>query len=192
MDTIQQAKQKLNRLLIQYTAAKEAVVQERRALWQAKEHAAAVLEAQQLCQQVAEAVQVSAHKQIASVVTRCLQAIFQEEAYEFQIDFSRKRGKTEAKLAFTRMGQIFDPISASGGGMVDVASFALRLACLVLTRPTRRRLLVLDEPFRFVNGKEYQDRVGSLLTALAKEMQVQFVIVSDDEWLKIGKVVELE
>lgn len=147
--------------------------------------------AQVLVQEVASKVQASAHEQIAGVVSRCLEAVFGEEAYTFKIHFDSKRGKTEARLVFVRDGLEVDPCDASGGGAVDVAALALRLACMVLARPRRRRLLVVDEPLKHLNGREYQERVGTLIETLARETGVQFIIVSDDDWLKVGHVVEL-
>ncbi|MCH8068353.1 MAG: ATPase, partial [Candidatus Marinimicrobia bacterium] len=75
-----------------------------------------------MAQQVAQNIQQQAHDQIAGVVTRCLQAVF-DDSYEFHIDFERKRGRTEAQLYFSRNGNRLDPMSASGGGCVDLASF---------------------------------------------------------------------
>jgi hypothetical protein len=50
---------------------------------------------------------------------------------------------------------------------------------------------VADEPFKFVNGEEEQERVATLLETLSQELAIQFIIVTDDSWLKIGKVIEL-
>ena len=182
---------KLNKLQIQYSLAKANVKQERQRLRDAKTRRIAAEEAQQIAQHVAQAVQQQAHRRIAEVVTRCLHAVFEEDAYDFDIRFDRKRGKTEAYMRFLKDGQERHPLRASAGGEVDIASMALRLACILLTKPKARRLLVLDEPFKFVNGEEYQQRTAQMFQVLAEEMQVQMVIVTDDEWLKIGKVIEV-
>lgn len=152
----------------------------------------AVRVARSLLQEVAAGVQAQAHAKIASVASRCLEAVFGEDAYRLKIDFRQKRGKTEAALMFERNGLVLEnPLDEGGGGQVDVAAFALRLACLVLAKPRRRRFLVLDEPMPNLNGAEYQGRVADLLLTLADELDVQFLIASDDDWLRIGKVVEL-
>jgi hypothetical protein len=44
---------------------------------------------------------------------------------------------------------------------------------------------------RFVNGEENQRRVAQMLLTLCKELGFQLVLVSDDDWLKVGKVIEL-
>lgn len=156
---------------------------------EAKRRAQNAESARRLLQLVASAVQQRAHGQVASVVSRCLEAVF-DDPYEFEIDFVEKRGKTEAEMLFKRGGNLVDPMSASGGGVVDVASFAARVARLMLSRPVRRRLLVLDEPFRFVS-RDLRPRVRELIEKLSAEIQMQFVLVTHDFQLAVGKVVEV-
>lgn len=158
-------------------------------LKKAQEELSNVEEAQTVIQQVAQTIQQHIHNRIAGVVTQCLHSVF-DEPYHFRITFERKRGRTEAKLSFIRDCLEVDPMSASGGGVIDVAAFALRLASLVLQRPPVRRLLVLDEPFRFVSA-EYRPKVRSMLESLSKEMGVQFVLVTHLDALQMGTVVEL-
>lgn len=185
-----ESRKKLDRFLQDYQHAKRSAKEEAVVLEEAKQHVANVLEAQRLVQGVAEAVQHQAHQRIASVVSRCLEAVFGEEAYAFKIHFEQKRGKTEARLAFVRGDIEVAPCDGAGGGVVDVAAFALRLACLILSRPQRRRLLVLDEPFRFLS-REYRPRVRDLLLTLSREMGAQIIMVTHAEDLVTGKVVEL-
>ena len=157
---------------------------------QTKKKAEETEEARKFLQAVAATVQRHAHGQIAAVVSRCLEAVF-DDPYEFHIEFVEKRGKTEAKMLFARNGNLIDPMSASGGGVVDVAAFAARIACLLLSRPAKRKLLVLDEPFRFVS-RDLRPRVRELIETLSEEMQVQFILVTHDLQLAAGKVVEVK
>lgn len=186
-----EARERMNGMLSKRSHAAERVKEERKALTVAEDRLANLLEAQTILQKIAQTVQQQAHDRIAAVVSRCLSAVFAEEAYEFRIAFERKRGRTEARLVFVRDGHELSPRSSSGGGVIDVAAFALRLACLMLSRPSLRRLIVLDEPFRFVSS-EYRPQLKAMLETLAKEMDVQFVLVTHIEDLEIGKVVEIE
>lgn len=156
---------------------------ERATLATAQAQTAAALEAQQTAQGVAAAVQSAAHKAIAEVVTRCLLAVFGPDAYTFEIRFESKRSKTEAVLLFKHGDLEIDPLSAAGGGVIDVAGFALRLAALMLARPKLRKIIVADEPFRFINGEDYQGRVAAMLATLAEDMGIQMILVSDDQWV---------
>lgn len=180
----------LNKMLGQYRLVANQSREERKRLDKNKERMANLQEAQGILQEVAEKVQQSAHEQIAAVVSRCLTAVFGEEAYEFRIQFEKKRGKTEADLRFVRDGNSLDPTTAAGGGVVEVAAFALRLACLVLARPRSRKVLFLDEPFSRLS-EDYVPAVRDMLEKLADEMGIQFVMVTHDQGLRIGKVIEL-
>jgi len=146
-------------------------------------------DARTLTQDVAQQVQQQAHSQIAGVVSRCLETVF-DQPYKFIIHFERKRGRTEARLSFEREGLEVDPMTASGGGVIDVAAFALRLACLMLSSPPLRKVLILDEPFKFVS-EEYRENIVSLLQTLSTEMGVQFIFVTHIDELKTGKVIQL-
>lgn len=172
-----------------WTQARRKVGESRALLEECLERSVRAVEAQELAQQVAQQVQQQAHEAIAGVVSQCLEAVF-DEPYEFKILFDRKRGRTEAQLVFERDGEQVDPLTASGGGVIDVAAFALRLSCLMLSQPPVRKLLVLDEPFKFVS-REYIGRVRTMLEKLAEDMEVQFVIVTHINELRCGTVVQL-
>lgn len=172
-----------------HEAARQQAAKARKVAVDAEDLLADAEAAQEAIQATAAAVQEVAHQRIAGVVSRCLSAVF-EEPYDFQIIFDRKRGRTEARLVFVRNGVEVDPLDASGGGVVDVAAFALRLACLMLSRPKARRLVVLDEPFKFVSAG-YRDRVRDMLEQLATDMGLQVVMVTHIDELRAGKVVVL-
>lgn len=180
-------RQRVDQLLADHRAAAQQVATERTALRALKRQQADVAQAQTIVQHVAAAVQRRAHKQIATLVTRCLQAIYRD-GRQFKLVFERKAGKTWARPVLVKNGHEEKP---RPGGEADVICFALRVACLLTARPEVRRLLVLDEPFKHLNGRVYQERVEALLTALAREMKIQFIIATDDDWLKLGTVVEL-
>lgn len=149
-------------------------------------------EAQQIAQDIATAVQQKAHERIAGVVTRCLQAVF-PDPYEFKIIFEKKRGKTDARMVFIRAsGLELHPDDGVGGSVLDVASFALRLACLGLQKPKRRRVVFIDEGFRGVsNRQDNKERMRDLLNILSKELEFQIIQVTHDDGLKVGRIIEV-
>jgi len=180
----------VRRLLGEYKEARTRVRYERAELAKSREKAKVTAEAHKIVQEIAVKVQQKAHEQIAKIVTRCIRAVFEEE-WEFRILFERKRNKTEARFAFFLNEEEYDPKEGSAGGVIDVAAFGLRLACLLLQTPQRRKVLIMDEPFKNINGEANQERAGALIEALAEETGVQMIIVTDDEWLKVGKVVHI-
>lgn len=189
---INKIREQLAELKSQYNYAKRQVNEETKNIETISSQIKDIEDAQKLTQQVAQTVQERVHNRIASIVTRCLETVFGDEAYTFQINFTRKRGRTEAELLFVRDGVELDsPIESSGGGPLDIASFALRLVGLVLCQPPKRRLLVLDEPMKFVS-REYRHHVRSMLETISHEMDVQIVMVTHTPEFAIGKVIELE
>lgn len=192
MTALTEHRRRIDAAVARYDHAAATLRDERQALENAQQDVLDAAEAQLLLQSLAQEIQERTHRRIAAVVTRCLTAVFGDDAYEFRVVFEKKRQRTEARLTFVRDGNEVDPLEAAGGGAAGVAAFALRVACLMLMQPARRRVLVLDEPFRDVNGEEYQSRVAALLESLADDLGVQFLIVSDDDWLRVGKVIDLE
>uniref|UniRef100_A0A6M3JY58 Putative ATPase domain containing protein n=1 Tax=viral metagenome TaxID=1070528 RepID=A0A6M3JY58_9ZZZZ len=179
----------VSRLKIKHETATQIYRKEKQTLASKKAQEESALKAQQLLQQASQIVQQAVHGQIATIVSRCLETVF-DEPYDFQVLFEQKRGRTQARLVFYRDGEEIDPMTASGGGVVDVGSFAMRLASLLLSKPRKRRLLILDEPFKFVS-EEYRERVRGLLESLSKDFDVQVILVTHIEELQMGKVVRL-
>jgi DNA repair exonuclease SbcCD ATPase subunit len=182
-------RREMDRWAQELRTAKLTVGSEESELARASAELEAAAEAQTFIQTVAQAIQQQAHQQIASVVSRCLATVF-EEPYVFKIHFDRKRGRTEARLVFEKHEKEVDPLTASGGGVIHVAAFSLRLACLLLSRPRRRRLLIADEPFGFVSA-EYRERVAVMIQELSKELKVQIVMVTHSPEFIQGKVIKL-
>ena len=190
LSRLQMIRPKVTDRLTRFDTAMAILKTEKRAFTDAENHESHTGEALKIIQELAQSVQQKAHAQIAVIVSRCLEAVF-DEPYEFSIEFQQKRNRTEAVLAFQRDGAMIDPMTASGGGVVDVAAFALRVACLMLSRPAVRPLLVLDEPFRFVS-EGYRARVRDLLHMLTDEFDMQIIMVTHIEDFKTGTVIELE
>lgn len=186
-------RRRLDGLLAEWKHLSRSVKEESDALNLAEDRITHTEQAQQILQTIAQSVQQTAHDQIAGVVSKCLEAVF-DEPYEFKIIFERKRGKTEARLVFFRDGHEFDPLTASGGGVVDVAAFALRLACIALSQPQTRRLLVLDEPFAHCKPPHVlAPKINQMLMELSKQMGFQFVVIpSIEAYYRIGKVIEIK
>ncbi len=174
-------RKRINELLADYRALQSQVRTETAAFFEAEELEANALLAQKIIQIVAQKVQQEAHEKIAGVVSRCLEAVF-DNPYQFEIQFEQKRGRTEANLVFKRGDLVVtNPTFSVGGGVLDVAAFALRIACLVLEKPLKRRLLVLDEPFSGIRGEANRHRMRNLVETLATDFDLQFVLCIDHE-----------
>lgn len=119
---------------------------------------------------------------ISSIVSLALNAVFEENPYELQVEFVERRNKTECDLFFQRNGDDINPLEASGGGAVDVASFGLRIASWSMQQPHTRNVIILDEPLRFLS-KDRQAKASQVIKELSDKLNLQFIIVTHEQEL---------
>lgn len=152
-----------------------------------------VEQAQVFLQKVAQSTQEKLKFQIEDIVNLALESVFPNE-YEFKIEFNVSRGKTDAELVFLdkRTGQTIDPMEASGGGVIDLTCFALRISAWALESGTDN-LIIFDEPFKFVS-RDLQERAGEILKTLSEKMKLQILMVTHiPEFIEVAdKVFEVK
>jgi DNA repair exonuclease SbcCD ATPase subunit len=135
------------------------------------------VKARTVVQIVAKKTQEKIELYISNLVTMALAWVF-PEPYEFQLRFVERRNSTEADFIFKKNGhEIDDILSSGGGGVADVADFALRpsLWSLKKTRP----IFIDDEPDKYLHSVEYQSRASQMMKMLCEKLGVQIIIVSD-------------
>lgn len=127
-------------------------------------------------QAVARDTQDQLRVRLEDVVQTALDVVFPAK-YIFHAEFVTRRGRTELDLWLDKDGtRIDDILNGNGGGVVDVISLALRICCLTLS--THERILLLDEPFKFIRGKARQ-RLGDMLSAISRQLGIQVIMVAD-------------
>lgn len=188
--TIEGLREALNKRLSERSSILQNIHSEKENLSSTKLNVENLREALNILQEVAKTVQEHAHERISKLVSKCLAIVF-DDPYTFEIEFQRKRNKTEAILLFRRRGQQLDPLDASGGGVVDVAAFALRLSCLSLRIPQQRHLVVMDEPFRNVSPG-YRPRIKKMLEMLTEELGFQFILATNMKSIQAGNIFEMD
>lgn len=134
-------------------------------------------EAQTIIQTVAQETQEQLQYHVSELVTLAMAGVF-DDPYEFEIEFVQRRGRTEADLWFVRGGQKIHPMSASGGGAVDVASFALRVSLWSLAPVRTRNVLVLDEPLHFLKGEVLPEKGSAMIKEISEKMGLQVIMIS--------------
>jgi len=180
----------INNLLADRRSLERSVGEIEEELNVVRDKVSCLAEAQKVVQSVVMSIQDSLCKRIESVVAECLNVVF-GDIYDFKIVVNRGRGKTEVFLVFEKDGvRRDDPMGEVGGGILDVASFALRLACIILSG--KRKILVLDEPWKNIRGSDYKSRTRRMLLKLAKDLGFQFLLNTDIQEYKLGTVVEVD
>jgi DNA repair exonuclease SbcCD ATPase subunit len=145
---------------------KELDVQEKsieRALW--------------ILQEVSKQTQEQLEFRISELINLALFSTF-PESYTFKINYEIKRNKTETRFYLVdNKGHRLDPLTSTGGGVVDIISFALRISLWSLSARKIRPIIILDEPFPFLDNSLQEDS-SKLLKELAKKLQLQIIVVT--------------
>ncbi|WP_353095242.1 ATPase [Tissierella praeacuta] len=138
-----------------------------------------------LFQKTSEFAREQAKNQIESLVTKCLQFIFESDI-EFVIQIEEQRGKSNAE--FYVVNKIEDvliktkPELSRGGGVVDIVSLALRIAFLQIHKPKIEGPLILDEPAKHVSD-EFIFNVADFLKQTSELFNRQIIMVTHNHHL---------
>lgn len=138
-------------------------------------------EAQAILILVAQATMEELKFHIENLVTLALSSVF-DDPYEFEAEFVQRRNQTEVDLFFVRDGERISPLSASGGGTVDVASFALRVSLWSLQQKKTRPVFILDEPFSRISSV-YQQKASEMMKAVSEKLGLQIIAITHNETL---------
>jgi len=137
--------------------------------------------AREVIRDVAIKTQEQLQYHISDITSLALEAVF-DNPYELVAEFVQRRNKTECDLYFKRDRNKVDPLSASGGGAVDVAAFALRVASWSMARPKSRNTIILDEPLRFLSTN-LQERASIMIKEVSEKLGIQFIIITHESIL---------
>lgn len=110
---------------------------------------------------------------ISNLISMALADIF-PDPYTCVIETGIKRNATEANILFEKDGMRLEPKDSVGGGPIDVASFAGRVAFVHLSGDSK--VIIGDEPFKFVS-RDLLDRCPEMLKTLTS-LGHQFILIS--------------
>ncbi len=138
-----------------------------------------------LFQKTSEFAREQAKAQIETLVTKCLQFIFESDI-EFLIEIDELRNKANAEFYVVSKndGIIIKtkPELSRGGGIVDIVSLALRIAFLQIHKPGIQGPLILDEPAKHVSD-DYIYNVGDFLKQTSEMFNRQIIMVTHNQHL---------
>lgn len=115
---------------------------------------------------------------LSDMVSAGLNSVF-EQAYDFDVNFELRRGKTECDLYFRKGEELVDPLRFSGLGAADIAAFSLRCASWSMSNKYRN-VLLLDEPAKHLKGKEENKRFIELMKTISHKLNLQIICISDE------------
>ena len=170
--------EKLNKALIKRQSNKELLDKRLKRKQELIDELETVLKSQVLLQTVASEVQSQLEVKISSIVNLGLSVLFPE--YTFKLEYVPARGKTEVRFVFFNGEDEVDIMNQNGGGLVDAATFLLRLAVYAISNVDN--IIIFDEPFKYVS-KSLRPKVAELLKTLSEKLKLQIVYVTHIEEL---------
>ena len=176
---LKEIRTKLERLKGQYSQIENDIEKSEKMIKKKTKKLHRYEKAKEIIREVGIKTQQQLQFHISDITSLALEAVF-KDPYKLEIEFVQRRNKTECDIYFIRDGNRIDPLSSSGGGAVDVAAFALRIASWSLERPHSRNTIILDEPFKHLKGVEDNKKAIQMLKTLSHQLNLQIIMVSDE------------
>jgi len=117
---------------------------------------------------------------IENVVTTALRYIY-GDGYLFKIDYHLKRGQPEVELYVMKNDLRYDFGYSCGVGVLNIVSFSLRCACWSLIEPPTRPLMIVDEPFSSISGRDQLEKAELMVKKLSDMLNIQIILISGKE-----------
>lgn len=141
------------------------------------------VEAREITSEAAVETQQNLQFHIESLVNTALRSVWGDEAYTFKANFVRRHNQVECDLRLVRGDTEIEPLEASGGGVCDVVSMALRMVYHGLG--TAMPVMIYDEPLRHLS-EDMQERAAEMRNALCKHLGLQFIIITHSDTAILG------
>ncbi len=180
-DRVQQLRRKLEQRKGQKYELERRIEDGETAVKELKREARRHEQAREIVKKVGVETQRQLSYQIGDITSLALEAVF-DDPYELVVDFVQRRNKTECDLLFAKSDTTIDPLSAAGGGVVDVAAFALRVASWSMQNPRSRNTIIMDEPMRFLS-RDLQEKASMMLKEISEKLGLQFIIITHEPTL---------
>lgn len=103
--------------------------------------------------------------------------VFEFDNYVFCSEFTQLRGCLGLEMYLLKNGERIELAGALGGGLLDILAIVLRVYIMLITSASR--ILILDEPFKFLSAA-YKPKLKTFLNMLKDIYEFQFIIVTHD------------
>ena len=135
------------------------------------------IKARWVLSEVARLTQEKVKEYIETLTTMAIRAVFDSD-FEFLVEFKISRNKSECYFSVKEDGFEYVPKDDDGGGLIDIISFALRVVLYSLEKPRSRRVIILDEPFKWT-GK-LMGRAGEMIKEISEKLGIQIIMVTHE------------
>jgi len=111
---------------------------------------------------------------LETLVNSALTAVFPDKEMKFKLIGKRTKTGLQYDIYIETDGTLTSVFNAKGGGVLDIASLALRISYLKLYEGKIEQVLILDEPFKNLDIERISYAV-SWLSKICKELNIQVI-----------------
>jgi ABC-type glutathione transport system ATPase component len=131
-------------------------------------------------QEIAREIQETLVFHVTEISNLALSTVF-EDSYELSIEFEIARNRSEAQIRLKqgKEGVPINPMDSTGGGVVDVLSFGLRVSLWTLQTNPSAPVLIFDEPFKFLSN-DHKPLMSQVIKQVAEKLGLQIIAVTHD------------
>jgi len=115
--------------------------------------------------------------QLENITNMALKSIFPEKDLSFRVMANRNKQGVFYDLYIETNNTLTRLLDAKGGGVLDVIQMCLRLTYLIRMKGKLRQFLLLDEPFKNLDGERVNLAID-WLCKITKEFDIQLLIVT--------------
>jgi len=115
--------------------------------------------------------------QLENITNMALKSIFPEKELSFRVMANRNKQGVFYDLYIETNNTLTRLLDAKGGGVLDVIQMCLRLTYLIRMKGKLRQFLLLDEPFKNLDGERVNLAID-WLCKITKEFDIQLLIVT--------------
>lgn len=117
-------------------------------------------------------------QELRTVITPIVKHIFVTEDFSFDVKYQKVGNHHRYTPVIMDGDRVRIPKYDSGGGLIPILDFALRVAFLEFGSQKFEKVLFLDEPFGWLGNLSY--RTTDIITKLSRKLGIQFIINTHD------------
>lgn len=187
LDYLLNSHKQLDRMLLQREGEHKAILSAKVELEkqvQLKKQEAELLEkVVAVVQKLTEISRKETLDKVAAIVTTALKEV-KDPDLEFRINYRTERNQAAAEFVLynSKLKMEMDPLQSSGGTLVDIIEFALKVSLLLKWQPQLTRVMVLDEALKHISAID-RPAMAQFVRQVAEKLNIQIILVSHSEEL---------